>query len=34
VVGQTVARTTTHGDCCGLKHGSVDRLALLRFGVG
>jgi len=33
VVGQTAPHTTTHRDCCGLKDGSVDGLALLTLGV-
>jgi hypothetical protein len=33
VVGQTAPHTTTHRDCCGLKDGSVDSLALLTLGV-
>ena len=32
-VGQTAPHTTTHRDCCGLKDGSVESLALLALGV-
>jgi hypothetical protein len=33
VEGQTVPHSTTHRDCCGLKDGSGDSLALLTLGA-
>jgi hypothetical protein len=32
-MGQADLHSRTHRDCCGLKDGSVDSLALLTFGV-